>query len=265
MTTIEWNPAISEETFGKAFSVLIQNQGFSIPSDATSFSSGPSNPVILQRMPKLRVPFSILPDSIQKQAQEFLNASSSSPSSSSSSSDGAQISISVKSLKQPFKFSTTLSVSPTDTIYQVKNLLISKEPTLNSSGEESPSAIPPSSIKLLKKGKVVSDSKTVGDLITAEGEQLAFVAMISATKEQISSLNSSRSDTPASTENPAPESSSTQESDDLPSSVWDAIQSVVASRVGSKKSLEVIERLRKGWELTSKTKLSDSNMDLDLE
>lgn len=265
MATIEWNPSISEETFSKAFSVLIQNQEISIPSDATSFKSGPSNPVILQRMPKLRVPISILPESVQKQAQEFLNDLSLSSPSSTAASGGSQISIVVKSLKQPFKFSTTLSVSPSDTIYQVKNLLISKESSLNPSGAESPSIISPSSIKLLKKGKVVSDSKTVEDLISAEGEELSFVAMISATKEQISALSNSGSSTPTLAEKPAP-SPATQESDDLPSSVWDAIQSVVSSRVGSKKSVEVMERLRKGWELTStKSVQHDSAMDLDLE
>lgn len=197
-------------------------------------------------------------------------SSSKETSSSSSSSSEPSINVNIKSLKLPFKFSVTISIAGSETVYSLKNKLIQtqlKSSSLSSSSEgKEETIITPGNIKLLKKGKVISDSKTIVEILDSPSSsteksttEVNLVAMVSVTSTGTNSSivndnNNTNTSTSASTSN--------NNNSELSENIWEAIQSVVSSRLGSSESSKIVKRLRKGWDLTSPTNNNNiSNLD----
>lgn len=132
-----------------------------------------------------------------------------------------------KSIKPP-KFNVSLEVKSTETIYQVKSQL-SKEIGLGN--------LEPSNIKLLLKGKVISDASLVHEIASESGEDIKFTAIVS-------SVEATQTSTPSSQSQSGPPPQSNDESLQLP---WADIKGVLESN-GIDSSF-AIARLQKGWEL----------------
>lgn len=81
------------------------------------------------------------------------------------------ITLNLKSIKPPFKFSHSLEASTNQSIYKVKSDLISAVETLKDAG------VQPGDIKLLVKGKVYQDTAS---LSTFSEPEVSFMCMVSA-------------------------------------------------------------------------------------
>ncbi|VVT53785.1 uncharacterized protein SAPINGB_P003748 [Magnusiomyces paraingens] len=228
-----WNPSISELTFSKAFLVLLKNSSVGVSADTTSLAGAPS-PTLLSKMPKLR-------------------SSITQPPSSSSlpvSVDGA-VTITVKSLRAPHKFTATVTAAPTDSLFRVKEQLLA-DPAVAATAVDA--RVCAADVRLLKRGKVVSDAHSVGEVSEGLGE-VSLVAVLPAEgtaelkekeEEQEEQVKGEEEKGEDIKEN---EKVGTGDDDNLPETVWEAVASVVASRVGAGKAGEVVARLKRGWVL----------------
>lgn len=136
------------------------------------------------------------------------------------------IDVTFKSIKPP-RFNTSFKSSTSNTLFEVKTLLVKNEANLQ--------GITQSQIKLLVKGKVIQDSVLLGSVANGE-EQVTFTVMINKDKTSDS--------TPVSTPEPSTITPITKEIE-LP---WDEIK-VLLQEKGIDAS-SAITRLQKGWELT---------------
>lgn len=239
-TILEWTPSIPEPTFSKAFLALLRAHPSVITPETTAFGA-PSVPAVLPKMPKVRSAIGHLPALSSESA-------ASSSNSDSAASDGATISVTIKSLRAPHKFTAVVAVAGSETVYRLKTELL-KSTALPASVADA--RIVPADIKLLKKGKVVSDSKTVGE--AAEGDaSLSLVAMVAAEGTGVAPAPAPVVETPSAEESKdVVMTTENGNKDDISEAVWDAIASVVSSRVGAAQASAVVTRLKRGWELTA--------------
>lgn len=96
------------------------------------------------------------------------------PKTKNTGSADAAIDIQLKSIRPPYKFSTKLeAVLVSQTVYKVKDLLISSVDTLKLAG------ISPSNLKFMIKSKVLTDTTSIASLVQ-EGTELSITVMVSA-------------------------------------------------------------------------------------
>lgn len=86
------------------------------------------------------------------------------------------VTVNVKSIKPPFKFSTLLNGIPLGySIYKVKTKLVEDVDVLKNAGST------PGDLKVMIKAKVVSDATVLSSLISGDAE-ISFTVMVSAPK-----------------------------------------------------------------------------------
>lgn len=179
--------------------------------------------VNLPKLPNAKRPLNHL-----EQAGVEVGAGSSSQKNSSESSNvNKLIKVGVKSIKPP-RFNTEIECPIKNTIHEVKQQLIESE---NLAG------LQPTEIKLLLKGKVISDSTLLDSLITDELD-IKFTAMINKSA-------ASQSAAPAE-QTPVPETPSGSAT----SIPWEDILKLLQEKNISNPA-EVIDRLKKGWNLAN--------------
>lgn len=106
------------------------------------------------------------------------------PKASSTDKQERTISVKIKSIKPPYKFSTEINnISCSTTIFSLKSELIKNVPVLQEAG------ITPGSIKLLVKGKVSSDTLSL-DSVSSDNE-ISFMAMVAASASTPASTSES--------------------------------------------------------------------------
>lgn len=82
--------------------------------------------------------------------------------------------VAIKSIKPPIKLAVSLNgVTPSQSIYKIKTQLVEDVPDLKNAG------VSPANIKLMIKGKVLTDS-TLISAVSANHEELSMIAMVSA-------------------------------------------------------------------------------------
>lgn len=133
------------------------------------------------------------------------------------------IKVGVKSIKPP-RFNTEIECPIKNTIHEVKQQLIESK---------SLAGLQPTEIKLLLKGKVISDSTLLGSLITDELD-IKFTAMIN---------KSAVSEPAATAEQTSVSETPTISSTSIP---WEDILKLLQEKNVSDPA-EVIERFKKGW------------------
>lgn len=94
------------------------------------------------------------------------------PKSEQAEADSSEVVLNVKSIRPPFKFSTQLSVSVSQTVYKVKSELAVSVPALKEAG------VTAANLKLMVKAKVLSDT-TVFSSLASSGDELAITVMVS--------------------------------------------------------------------------------------
>lgn len=86
------------------------------------------------------------------------------------------VTINVKSIKPPFKFSTLLhGILLSQSIYKVKTKLVEEVDVLKNAG------VSPGDLKVMIKAKVVSDATVLSSLISGDSD-ISFTVMVSAPK-----------------------------------------------------------------------------------
>lgn len=201
-------------------------------------------------------------------AQQSLSASATESNQASSSSSSPSISVTIKGIKAPYKFSSTLQVSSLDTVYTVKANLIQSINSDSSSDLPLRNAfqyLKPSHIKLLKKGKVVADSKSIREAIEPSETALALTAMITPpTEEDIAKAKEEEEAKLAAAAAAQVQSVVELSESDITDDVWKAIRSTLATKLGSSaKANLAVERLQRGWNATAPVVASQTGDDLD--
>ncbi|CAN6610476.1 ubiquitin-like protein Mdy2p [Trichomonascus vanleenenianus] len=180
---------MSETTFVKTFLTLL---GSDIPPARSNVVSAP---VLFKQVPAPK-----------KKVQK------------NEASSARSVKLAIKSIKAP-RFNQTIEVASTTSIYSVKEQLIKEIPDL--------AHYKPTNIRLLAKGKVASDAKTIDEL--TDDAELSLTAMLSA---------------------PAPDQADTAAVpiDALPEPVWSELKAVLDKHLGEA-SASAYERLVNGWKL----------------
>lgn len=142
---------------------------------------------------------------------------------STSTTSTKQATVSVKSLRPP-KFNVTVSASYADTVFTLKEKIASEAKISGS-------------VKLLLKGKVISDTKAVEEIVDEQGKA-SLMAMVTAAEE-----------TPAEQIASAPLPEPAAIDLEINADVWGAIESTLVGKFGDAKAKLVMERLQKGYTL----------------
>ncbi|KAK7202523.1 hypothetical protein BZA70DRAFT_96749 [Myxozyma melibiosi] len=202
---------VDELTFSKAFLSLLSNQpikyGEDYVQDPKSLGSKPGL-VILSPMPNPK----------RRKAD------------TATASDSKQATITIKSLRAP-KFNVTVSASYTDTIFTLKTK-VSAEAKISCT------------VKLINKGKVVPDTKTVSEIVDGEGKA-ALMAMVSAVEEGAAESTSAAEK--AATPEPMQDVKTEADSLDIGEDVWTAIEATLVDKLSEAKGKRVLKRLRDVW------------------
>jgi hypothetical protein len=144
-------------------------------------------------------------------------------------------SLTIKSLRPPH-FSISVDAAYNDIILSIKTKVVEE------------TRLPISALKFLAKGKVLPDTRTVGEIVDDQGKATIMVMVAAGA-------------TPA----PAPvaEETKTEEmeidddvadddvaDDDVTDAVWSMIETVVVGDLGERKGQKVMDRIKRGYELT---------------
>ncbi|ODQ66992.1 hypothetical protein NADFUDRAFT_81622 [Nadsonia fulvescens var. elongata DSM 6958] len=229
-TTTVATSGMDEESFASAF-VNLLTATTSVQYDhnycpnATELSSGP---VILAKMPHPK----------KKKTKE-----DNSDGNKSNSNEPGTIKLTFKSIRAP-KFSFTINdrlFSQSETVYSVKAALVASP--------EFPIAeidLSQSIIKLLIRGKVIPDDKTLGDLLTdSTADAVSFMVMVSSNTSVTSSAVVSTSDpaSPVLSDQTNVEVNTT----DIDDALWVELEKTIASRYPLGKARAIASQLRTKW------------------
>lgn len=230
-------------------------------------------------MPKIRLP----EQSLAQLSQSNASSTSNDSNSNSSSSSEPTISVEIKGLRAPYKFSSTLTnISVATTVYTLKSLLITsfKNKTSNSTTSNTDTSgdefkyLKPANIKLLKKGKLVTDSASLKESLGSDSEtSLSLVAMItqptaqeiSVAKEEEAKQQELERQQKEKQQSSISAASSNKNSKsvydvELSNKTWSSILSLLETETGSEQSAaEVLARLKEGWKMTASKASSSSN------
>lgn len=179
------------------------------------------------------------------------------------------ISIEIKGLRAPYKFTSKLpSIPCTNTIFTTKTLLIASFKSGNTETADSDAYkyLKPSHIKLLKKGKLISDSKLLKE-IAEDSTSLNLVAMISEPSQQeidaAKQENAKQPDPKTLTANETYQNISVSV-DDMNDKIWAQVLVNLQSVYGKQKAAAVLDHLKSGWVLVNqKAETLESGQDLD--
>lgn len=94
------------------------------------------------------------------------------PAAEAKGASDASVSVALKSIRPPYKFSTLLTVSLSDSVYKVKSELVESVEALKAAGAS------PANLKFMIKSKVLTDTTAISSL--TEGEDLAITVMVAA-------------------------------------------------------------------------------------
>ncbi|KAK9323862.1 hypothetical protein V1517DRAFT_319124 [Lipomyces orientalis] len=201
MTTVD------EETFCKAFLHLLSNQSLQYPDDYAV------DPKLLGPRPGLV----LLPHMRYPKQRKLKSQTESIPTAS----------LTIKSLRPPH-FSATLDAPYSDTILSLKTEVVEE------------TGLPFSALKLLVKGKVLPDTRTVGEIVDDKGKATIMVLVAAGTIPA-----------PATAAEAAKAEAEEMEiDDDITDDVWSVIEAAVVGKLGEIKGRKVMERIRKGYDLT---------------
>lgn len=132
------------------------------------------------------------------------------------------VTINVKSIKPPFKFSTLLhGILLGQSIYKVKTKLVEEVDVLKNAG------VSPADLKIMIKAKVVSDGTVLSSLVSGDSD-ISFTVMVSAPK-------------PKSVE-PAAEAS--MEAATVSVASWLKIQDILAGDLGAEAARVALEKFK---------------------
>ncbi|KAK9353163.1 hypothetical protein V1523DRAFT_411965 [Lipomyces doorenjongii] len=204
MTTVD------EDIFCKAFLQLLSNQPLHYPDDYTV------DPKLLGARPGLV----LLPHMRLPKAKKPKSETTSTPAAS----------LTIKSLRPPH-FSVSVDAAYNDIVLSIKTKVAED------------TRLPISALKLLAKGKVLPDTRTVGEIVGGQGKATIMVMVAAGA-------------TPA----PAAvaEESNTEEmeidndvaDDDVNGALWTMIEAAVVGNLGEVKGQKVMDRIKRGYELT---------------
>ena len=144
------------------------------------------------------------------------------------------ISLKIKSIKPPFKFTTDLQVSSTTSIYKVKDLLIENTDSLK--------GLKPTEIKLLLKSKVLQDTSVLS-LIAGEATELNFNCMVSP--QPVSTAATPSATVSNNSDDPVIETPKTVLLHSLSDSAWLKIEQIVQQELGDlTKAKDVVQKFK---------------------
>lgn len=159
-----------------------------------------------------------------------------------SSSSGSTLSLTFKSIKPPFKFSTQLSNVPDNyAVYKIKNDLIESLELLKDAH------VVASDLKLLVKGKVIQDTAILSTLVGPGATDISFMCMVSAPKpvsaEQLAGQL-------ATDENSDPTDASPNSISD-PTSIlpatWKKIELILVEDLGKENATSALQKLQSAF------------------
>lgn len=176
-------------------------------------------------------------------ASSFASSGTSGSASSFSSSplsSGRTIKVTVKSIKAPKFVVSFEKVATSDSILDLKQQIFETQGRELFGGAN---ADPAASIRLLIKGKVISDSKVLSDLAPVGVEELSFVAMVSVVLAKPSPSAGSNDEDPV-VEVPEVASKPVV----IDAALWSDIGKLLIIKLGSGAGSSALNKLKRGWE-----------------
>ncbi|GEQ72449.1 hypothetical protein JCM33374_g6136 [Metschnikowia sp. JCM 33374] len=152
------------------------------------------------------------------------------PKSKSSAVSDAVVDIQLKSIRPPYKFSTTLkNVQTSQSIYKVKEQVIASVETLKQAG------VAPSNLKFMIKSKVLTDTTSIVSLVQDSAADVTITVMVSAPAPQ-----------PTAQEEPGTIEDDPTESVPLALSeeTWNKIHALLVADVGSANGKVFLEKFK---------------------
>lgn len=136
------------------------------------------------------------------------------------------VTVNVKSIKPPFKFSTQLTgVSLGQSVYKIKSTLVEEVDVLKNAGAG------PGDLKFMIKAKVVSDLTVLSSLAVGDGD-ISFTVLVSAPAK-------------AASEEPAVETpSATPTPSTVRAATWQKIFDLLAVDIGAEKAKATVEKFK---------------------
>ncbi|OBA21837.1 hypothetical protein METBIDRAFT_10763 [Metschnikowia bicuspidata var. bicuspidata NRRL YB-4993] len=135
----------------------------------------------------------------------------------------AAVDIHLRSIRPPYKFSTTLqSVHSSQSVYKVKSLLVSAVDALQQAG------VTPSNLKFMIKSKVLTDSTSISSLVP-DGTELSITVMVSA---------------PSADKSPEPAAGSDADPPAISAGTWGKIHDLLVAEVGAENGQRILGKFR---------------------
>ncbi|KAK9364657.1 hypothetical protein V1509DRAFT_635664 [Lipomyces kononenkoae] len=138
-------------------------------------------------------------------------------------------SLTMKSLRPPH-FSISIVAPYNDIILSIKNKVADE------------TGLPISALKILAKGKVLSDTRTVEEIVDEQG-QATLMVMIAAGATPAPAPAAVAEETKAEIE-------AMEIDDDISDDVWTVIEDAVVGKLGEVKGHKLMDRIRRGYDLT---------------
>ncbi|KAK9390131.1 hypothetical protein V1515DRAFT_593038 [Lipomyces mesembrius] len=196
MTTVD------EDIFCKAFLQLLSNQPLHYPDDYTV------DPKLLGASPGLV----LLPHMRLPKAKKQKSETTSTPAAS----------LTIKSLRPPH-FSISLDAAYNDIILSIKAKVAED------------TRLPISALKFLSKGKVLPDTRTVGEIVDDQGKATIMVMVATGATPSPAAVA---------------EESKMEIDDDVTDALWTVVEAAVVGNLGEVKGQKVMDRIKRGYELT---------------
>lgn len=244
----------SELSFAQTYFHLLQSS--STPTATPHFSSnhvasqaqaaqqrGGAGPIIMTKMPNAK-----------KQTKRVSGSATGGAGSKSAGANGGRpFTVTVKSIKAPkftakYESQDDQALTSTSTILDLKARLVADQKAQGV-------AITEAAIRLLVKGKVMPDSKQLGEVAGSDDvSELSFMAMVSAVAPADAAPPSTTAAAADAEKSPVPEADADPEAEapvELSAQVWAEIGQVLGKNLGGAKAAEALLRLKKGWEASA--------------
>ncbi|KAK9328864.1 hypothetical protein V1520DRAFT_344945 [Lipomyces starkeyi] len=201
---------VDEDTFCKAFLQLLSNQPLHYPDDYAV------DPKLLGARPGLV----LLPHMRFPKSKKPKSESTSTPAAS----------LTIKSLRPPH-FSISVDAAYNDIILSIKTKVVEE------------TRLPISALKFLAKGKVLPDTRTVGEIVDDHGKATIMVMVAAGATPAPATVAEE-------TKTEEMEIDDDVADDGITDAVWSMIETAVFGNLGESKGQKVMDRIKRGYELT---------------
>ncbi|QWW25286.1 hypothetical protein CA7LBN_004168 [Candidozyma auris] len=155
------------------------------------------------------------------------------PKKSNGDAAGEKTKLNFKSIKPPFKFSTSLEAPLSSTVFNIKGELVEAVAALRDAG------VTASNLKMMVKAKVLSDTTQIGSVAKAN-EELSITVMVSPPQTAPTPATEKREEEPTSTEDPEEAALDPM----VTEATWTKIGSLLSLDIGPERAQKAVNQFK---------------------